>query len=77
MLRRARLHNVGWGPSQFLEYAEGILGSTATHFTWLGELIAERQRRGRNVVLTSKAGADELRAQMRRIDWGQPTVVHL
>ena len=77
MLRRARLHNVGWGPSQFLEYAEGILGSTATHFTWLGELIAERQRRGRNVVLTSKDGADELRAQMRRIDWGQPTVVHL
>ena len=77
MLRRARLHNVGWGPGRFQEYAEGILECTGSHFKWLGELIAERQRRGRNVVLTSKAGADELRAQMKRIEWGQPTVVHL
>jgi len=77
MLRRARLHNVGWGPARFQEYAAGILDCKGSDIKWLGELIAERQRRARNVVLTSKAGADELRSQMKRTDWGQPTVLHL
>lgn len=77
MLRRARLYSTGWSAPRFQEYAEGILASSASNFQWLGQLIADRQGRARNVVLTSKEGADELRSQMKRIHWGQPTTVHL
>ncbi len=77
MLRRARLHTTGWGPARFQEYAEGILAGTGSHVKWFGELVAERQKRARNVVLTSEAGAQELRSQMKRIAWGKPTSVHL
>lgn len=72
MARRARFFSMGRGPVEFLEHAEGILNAGNASFHTFAELLADRQSRARNVLLTGEAGYKEMRDTMKRLRFEKP-----
>lgn len=77
MIRRVRLNNLGVGPDAFSVYAEQILTASRSSFTELGELLANAQSKARNLLLTGKEGAKEIRANYKPLQFGKPLLCNL
>jgi hypothetical protein len=77
MIRRVRLDNFGIGAENFAEYSERILLATRSCFSELADLLHASQSRARNLILTGKEGAKEVRSNLKRLHFGKPLICNM
>lgn len=77
MIRRIRLDNFGIGAQNFAEYCDRILLATQRSFAELGDMLAAGQPRARNLILTGKEGAREVRSNLKRLHFGKPLICNM